>query len=315
MNLDFLNKEIKKEKVNCCLIYQNQDLQYSYYKNNKQRDKLHKLNSCTKSILSILIAIAIDKGYIPSIHTPIRFYFPKVLSSQADPRKKELTIRHLLTMSDGLDFPELGEWNSFAPMVYHHDIIKFVLDRPLIHEPGTHMNYNSGCSHILSGILQLSAGMKTEEFAVKHLFKPLGISEYRWYEDRMKINKGADGLVLKAEDMIKIGCLMLQKGLYSGKRVVSEEWLLESIKPNLLTYEFIGHHGMHWWVNKLEPLNDFSPKNSFYFALGFGGQYIIVLPSLQMVIVITGELYHDSLKPMRIIREKLFPVLKENLPS
>lgn len=303
MNYESLRKELKKEKINSVLISKDSNRVFEYFKNSKQKDKLHKINSCTKSIVSILVGIAMDKGYLNSIDTSVQEYFPELFSSLSDFRKKEITIRHLLNMSDGLDFPEFGEWNCFAPMTYHHDIVKFVLQRPLIHDVGTHMNYNSGCSHILSAIVQKVTRLKLEEFANKYLFKPLQIVDYRWYVDKMNINKGADGLVLKPEDMEKIGQLMLQKGSFNNQQVVSEMWITQSTKPNLLTYEDNGYYGMHWWVNKLDKTKEFSETNTFYFALGFGGQYIMILPSSLLVITITSDIYKDSLRPMRIIKE------------
>lgn len=302
MNVELLCKELKKEKINAVLIMRDSTRVLEYYKNGKQKDKTHKINSCTKSIISILIGIAVDRKLIESIDVPVHTFFPKIFKDQSDKRKMGLTIRHLLTMTDGLDFPEFGEWNAFAPMVYHQDIVKFVIDRPLLHEVGTHMNYNSGCSHILSGILQQVTGMKTEDFANTNLFKPLGINKYTWHVDKMNINKGGDGLVLKVEDMEKIGQLMLQKGLYNGKRVVSEQWIDQSTSSNMITYEKIGYYGMHWWVNKIDEEKVFSEGNTYYFALGFGGQYIIVIPYYKIVITMTSDIYQDSLKPMRIIR-------------
>lgn len=306
MNFEPLTKELKKEKINTVIINHNGKNIFEYYKNMKQKEKLHKLNSCTKSVMSILIGIAIDRQYLDTIHTPVHHFFPEVFQNQTDTRKNDITIYHLLTMTEGLNFPEFGEWNCFAPMIYHPNIVKFVINRPMEHPVGKHMNYNSGCSHILSSILQLVTKTKTEDFANEYLFKPIGIKEYTWYLDKMKINKGADGLVLKAEDMMKIGQLMLQNGTINGKSIISADWIKETTKPNLMTYDFIGHYGMHWWVNKIDERKDFSDDNTYYFALGFGGQYIIVLPVKNMVITITSDIYSDSLKPMRIIRKSLF---------
>lgn len=224
IEFELLLKELKKEKINAFLVNQHGKNVFEYYKNNKQRNKLHKINSCTKSVLSILIGIALEKQYLESIHLLVHSFFPEIFKLQSDKRKMDLSLYHLLTMTDGLDFPEFGEWECFSPMIFHPNIMKFVLDRPLIHPVGTHMNYNSGCSHILSAVLQRATNMKTEEFANEYLFKPLGIQAFHWYTDNMRINKGADGLVLKAEDMMKIGRLMLQKGIYNNKRIISEEW-------------------------------------------------------------------------------------------
>lgn len=103
-------------------------------------------------------------------------YFSDTVNNQADLRKKDITIDHLLTMSVGLDWPEFGEWNYMPPM-FTYDVVKFVLDRELVNEPGTRMNYNSGCSHVLSAIITKATGMKTSEFAELYLFNPLGIEK------------------------------------------------------------------------------------------------------------------------------------------
>jgi CubicO group peptidase (beta-lactamase class C family) len=303
MNLASFEKELKKEKINAVIISEHGKPILEYYKNKKQKDKLHKMNSTTKSIVSILIGIALEKGYLQSLDEPLHKFFPSILNQQPDKRKMDLTIRHLITMTDGIDFPEFGEWNSFAPMVYHRDIVKFVLDRPLVHEIGTHMNYNSGCSHILSAILQQVTGMKTEEFAVNYLFTPLDINEYRWYLDKLNINKGADGLVLKISDMQKIGQLMLQKGIYKQNRIVSEAWVEQTTRPNKITYKGIGYYGMHWWVNNQTKDDNFTEENTYYFALGFGGQYIVVYPNKNLVITVTSDMYDNSLKPMQIMEK------------
>lgn len=144
-----------------------------------------KSTTCTKSIISILIGIAIDKGFISSVDVTMEHYFPDIVNHQADPRKKDITIEQLLTMSVGLDWPEFGEWNYMPPM-FTNDVVKFVFDRELVNDPGKRMNYNSGCSHILSE---------------QYLFKPLGINgDYRWFEDAN-----------------------LQDGIWKGKRIVSAE--------------------------------------------------------------------------------------------
>ncbi|MET0785155.1 MAG: serine hydrolase [Paenisporosarcina sp.] len=123
MTFELLSSELKKEKINSVLINKDSERVFEYYKNKKQKSKLHKINSCTKSIMSILIGVALDKQFIKSIETPIHEFFPKIFKEQSDNRKMGITIRHLLTMTEGLDFPEFGEWKGFAPMVYYNDIV------------------------------------------------------------------------------------------------------------------------------------------------------------------------------------------------
>ncbi|OBZ14367.1 hypothetical protein A8L34_10500 [Bacillus sp. FJAT-27264] len=300
--LDKLDKAVKKTQVKSCLVLKEGALVYQYYKNNKIRDNLQRTNSCTKSIISILIGIAIEKGFIPSVHMTLENYFPKILDKQVDTRKKDITIEHLLQMSVGLDWPEFGEWNYMPPM-FVHDIVKFVFDRPLVDDPGSRMNYNSGCSHVLSAILTQATGMKTSAFAEQYLFGPLGIEDYHWFEDAKGISYGSDGLRLLPNDLAKVGQLYLQEGMWKGKQIVSEEWVRESTEPRLLTYDYIGHYASHWWVAQLDPgQQDFSMNNRMIFAMGRSGQFIIVIPSLQTVIVFTSTL-ENTIKPLAFVRD------------
>ncbi|WP_199624843.1 serine hydrolase domain-containing protein [Paenibacillus alkalitolerans] len=297
-------RAIKKVKIKSCLIMREDSLVFEYYKNRKIEINPQKINSCTKSILSILIGIALDKGYIKSISEPVCSYFPEI-NRLEDTRKRYITIEDLLTMSAGFDWPEFGEWNCFAPMVFSSDIVKYVFERDLQDNRGVKMNYNSGCSHVLTAILQKTTGMKAIEFANLHLFRPLGITKTNWFEDSKGINRGADGLTMTTIDMLKIGTLFLHEGDWKNSRIVSSDWLKKSTQPYYLTYESIGYYAYHWWVRNLNMNTAETSRTEMIFALGFGGQYICVIPRLSMVIAITSEIYEDSLKPLRILEEFL----------
>lgn len=294
--LEGLEREISKVKIKSWLVFQDGQLTFEYYKNRKIQNNPQKVNSCTKSILSILIGIAIDKGFIHSTSERIIDYFPRLVGRQEDPRKKELTIEHLLTMTAGFDWPEFGEWNYFAPMAYSTDIVRFVIDRELKDKPGDKMNYNSGCSHVLTAILQEATGLKAVEFANKYLFRPLEITNFDWLEDNKGINHGANGLRLTPMDLAKIGLLYLHKGTWESKCLVSADWVMKSTQPYFSTYEYIGAYGYHWWVKKYDQFQ-------MFFALGYGGQYICIVPELNMVISITSEIYEDTIKPLLLLEE------------
>ena len=300
MDLDIykeLVNEFSKVKVKACVIKRNGKIVLDYHKNDKMATKQHKINSCTKSITSALIGICIDKGLIDGLDVTIERYFAEHL---LEDEKKEITIRHLLTMTDGLDWPELEEWNGFAPMLYQKDMAGYVLGRNLIHHPGEHMNYNSGASQLLGEIITISTGMSVVEFAKKELLEPLGIHDFTWWE-REGHALTADGLKMTMEDMVKFGELYLNKGIYKGKRILPEKWIEESFIPRFLTYTDIGSYGYHWWhTNALvdEKLLDIN------FALGIRGQYVIVIPAMDMVIAITGDL-EDSMFPLRVVKRCL----------
>ncbi|KAA0549005.1 serine hydrolase [Bacillus sp. BGMRC 2118] len=303
-NLDTLHKQIKKEKIDTVMIQHKGITIYEYYRNRKMQDRLHKINSVTKSVLSILVGIAIDRKEIASVHELVYPYFPEINTIG-----EELTIQHLLTMSPGIDWPEFGSWNAQPfPMINSTDWVKFVFNREKTESPGQTMIYNSGCSHVLSAIVQKATGEPLQDYAKKHLFGPLEIHDTRWHSDSKGIAIGGFGLCLKTEDMMKIGTLMLQKGVWNGKTIISEGWVKESTTPRLNTYNDIGSYGYHWWIltdETKQPLQPFT-----YFALGYRGQYILVIPEYELVITITSDL-DRSLLPLRIVKETILTHIKE----
>lgn len=298
--LESFHKKIQGKKILGCLILKNDTIVFDFYKNNKIEPEIHHINSCTKSIISSLVGICIKKGIIEDINAPITQYFGDMLDTRSDDRKGKITLYHLLTMTAGFHWPEFGEWHYFAPMRYSKDVIRYILDRELEADPGTKMNYNSGCSHLLTAIIQKQTGTKAAEIAGEYLFKPLGITETRWYE-MQGINLGADGLDMKLIDMLKFGYLYLNKGCLSGNEIVPEGWIEESIVPRFLTYNDIGSYGYHFWVSSIH--NNEGVEVPYYFAMGFGGQFIIVVPMYKMVVVFASRDYTDTFLPMRLFRE------------
>lgn len=161
--LDFkqLENKFEKKKVNTFLVYQKGELTTEYYKTPECANNLYKINSITKSIVSILIGIAIDKAYINDIHTPITEWIENVSEE-----KQDLTLYHLLTMTTGEDWKEFGNGVVFPnDFVESDNWVQYILEKPMIEEPATKMNYNSGSSHLLSYIIQKATGMPTEQFA------------------------------------------------------------------------------------------------------------------------------------------------------
>lgn len=295
---DELRKEISKIKVISCLIQKDSKKIFEYYKNPKAKTNLQKINSCTKSFTSALVGICWDKGLL-DVHTPISEYFSDILIKEQDYRKQKITIEHLLTMSAGFDWPEFEEWNYFSPMIYSPDIVKFILKRELKTNPGEKMNYNSGCTHLLGAIIQQVVGNKVDDFAQEVLFSPLGITEYKWYEIQGQ-SLTADGLRLKADDMIKLGTLYLNQGKYLGNQIISQDWILKSTKTYYNTYNNIGGYAYQWWTSEIKVSDD--KIIAFYFALGYMGQYICIVPDLKMTIAIVSRL-DNTLYLLNIIKK------------
>ncbi|MFJ5714033.1 serine hydrolase domain-containing protein [Neobacillus sp. NPDC093127] len=305
ISIDFLTefeKRIKKEKITSCLIHHGDSLVFQYYKNNKMKDKQHKVNSVTKSVLSILVGIAIDRGELAGIGQSIAEFCPNL-----DDWQKNITIENLLTMTPGYDWPEFSSWGGRPmPMINTKDWIHFILSRPFSGPPGRKMYYNSGCSHLLSAILQKAAGKSLTKYAEEHLFKPLGIEDYTWYSDAKGVVIGGFGLSMKAADMMKIGQLMLWEGKWYDNRemVVSETWVKESTTIRFHTYDKIGSYGYHWWILTEEQNHPAQP--AAYFAMGYGGQYIIVVPEHQHITTFSSELYTDTFKPMQYFKKYIW---------
>ncbi|MWC27001.1 serine hydrolase [Paenibacillus sp. MMS18-CY102] len=298
---DRLTALLKKEKIHGCLISRNNELVYHYYKNKKLEKKQHKINSCTKSVTSCLIGIAHDQGLIPDLNVSIAHYFPSVLND-FDPNKQLITIDHLLTMTAGFDWPEMAEWGGWPHMIHSPNWVKYVLERPLLAEPGEAMNYNSGCSHLLIAILQKVSGMSASEFAVRHLFGPLGFGDFTWHEDPQGVNIGGFGIHMAIQDMHKFGMLYLNKGKWGKKQLVSEKWIARTTTPEKMTYAHFGYYGRHWWASET------SDGEPFYFAMGMGGNYVCAVPSQQLAITIASDTYGDTMKPLGIIRDSVMNI-------
>ena len=297
-------KEFKKYKIKSCLIKQNSEIVLEYYSNEKVANKLQKINSCTKSFAGTLVGICLDRGLIEDIDIPIKYYFPEIIGNDTDERKHRITLRHILSMSEGLDWPEFGEWNCFAPMAYSKDIVNFVLSRPMVLEPGEKMNYNSGDSHLIGDIIAKATGMKLVDFAEKELFMPLGIKDIQWLE-RDGHALCADGLRMKTSDMIKLGELYMNGGIFNSYRIVSENWIQEALTPRYRTYEYIGSYCYHWWHTEFSLRTGKTPVS---FALGYHGQFIVIIPSLKIVAAITSEV-NDSMLPIRVLEKYIDSII------
>ena len=268
--------------IQVALIMEDGDMQFEhsiYFK----PEKLN-INSCTKSVMSILIGIAIDKGYIESVDTKIITYFPELEHDQ-DSRKREITIRHLLTFTAGFDWPEWGERFGFVDhLIYSKNWVDFILNRPMASTPGKQSAYNTGASHLLSAILQKASGVTTSSFATEHLFSPLGIEDVFWPQDPQGIAYGGLGMKMYPADAMKIGLLYLHNGKYDGKQIVSEDWVKESTKRHSRIVQGNRGYGFHWWVEDKTDI-------PYYYALGAGGQFILIVPEANTVAVFISSLY------------------------
>jgi len=261
----------------------------------------HVQYSVTKSVVSALLGIAIQEGYVESIDQPALSYFGDWTVDASDPRRQAMTLEHLLTMTSGMQWDDSrdidGLWRS-------RDWVQHMLERPMADPPGTRFTYNSGNTHLLSAVIQLTTGQTAQAFAGEHLFGPLGIrpGDTRWETDPHEFSIGGWGLYLTPRDMAKLGYLYLKEGTWEGRQVVPAAWVRASVEPRVAVddaQEPWGlHYGYGWWVHEL----------SAYAAHGRAGQFIFVLPDLDMVVVFTSELEGtDFIQPELLLRDYIIP--------
>ena len=243
-------------------------------------DGVHDIASATKSVTSLLIGIAIDKGYIRSVHEPVASLLSFGAERQSDPRKDRMTIEHLLTMTSGLACGvEPGE-RELAEMRRHDDWVTFAFGLPMSAEPGSRYAYCSCNNHLLSAIISARTGMSALQFARTYLFAPLGIQDAIWPADPQGVTHGWGDLHLRPDDFAKLGYLYLHGGRWSDRQVVSEAWVKQSVAPHVTVRDGVGY-GYSWWVN--------TARQPFIFeAVGRGGQRAAVLPDKDLVVVFNG---------------------------
>ncbi|MFD1416021.1 serine hydrolase domain-containing protein [Oceanobacillus jeddahense] len=286
-------KEVMKDKIDSCLIQHDDKLIFEYYRNKKMKVRQHKIYSVTKSILSALVGIAIDKGYIPHVNTPIATYFPEYRKESIS---DEITVKHLLTMTSGL------HWPGNAAMIPTKNWVEFVLSQPVEYKPGKEREYSCGSSQLLSAILQKATELDTVTFAQKHLFLPLGITAYKWNSDSQGIAIGGFGLNMKTEDLLKIGVLYMNKGQWNSKQIVPSDWVEESTAA-IFKMDNTFSYGYHWWV--LTGEDQESPIPETFFALGKNGQYIFVVPDYKLTAVFTSDIMDGSSRPIDYFKKYL----------
>ncbi|MGC5773138.1 serine hydrolase domain-containing protein [Paenibacillus pabuli] len=324
MNPSTIPSIIPPLDLRSCLVSVRGETIYEHYRNQEAATHIAKINSCTKSVLSALICIAMDQGMLPDASTPISTFFPQLLSDP-DPRKAEITLDQLLTMSAGFNWDEFGGQNSFPRMTRTDHWVNFALEQRLSHSPGTHMEYNSGVSQILAAILKQNTGMSVADFAERHLFAPLGIHEYQWESDPQGIHTGGFGLKMLPGDLLKFGQLFLQKGMWNDQPLISSDLVIRSTQPAItVTPPNHGSYAWHWWVDvyseETTALSDASisseqnqPSLGYYYARGFGGQFVYIVPSLELVAVLTNDKRKKEKPPLDVFPKQIVPQLAKLL--
>jgi len=279
-------------------------------------DDLHMLQSVSKSFTSAVMGIAIEQKKIKGVQEHVLDFFPDLEGIEnVDDRKRAMTIEDLLTMRSGTDYHERGPDSPHYQLnALERGWTEFILSRPMVREPGTHFQYDSGGVILMSSLIKARTGEHADAFMAEHLFKPLGIKWHRWFKNREGHPHLGGGLHLAPRDMAKFGLLYLRKGKWGDKQIVPRKWVETSIKRHV---EFgpearrsVGY-GYLWWI--LQPDPDGEGEQDIYAAMGFRAQYIFVVPEHDMVVVVTGGTHNgaDQSRPIGFLYSHILPAVKD----
>lgn len=291
--------------IHSIIIYKNGTIPYEEYFKPFDNESLHNLKSTSKGIISALTGIALEEGYIESLDEKIFNYLSDYNADTTG--KSDITIRHLLTMTSGLKWEE-NNLNSMYTFFVSKHIVKRVLDLPLVEEPGTKFNYNTGLTHLLSAIITEASGMSTLEFTQKYLFEPLEIENIQWDTDREGYYIGGSELFLTPRAMTKFGVMYLNNGEYMGRQIVPEDWVIESTTTQIQGSSFGAdiQYGYLWWLDIEHSLFTYLEGENRFLAMGVRGQRIFVYPELDVVVVITSDQKDESQCDI-LIRDFIMP--------
>lgn len=275
------------------LVLRNGELVHEYYADGQSADTPAVVWSVTKSFVSALVGIAIEEGLIMSVDQTLDELIPLYLPIDGDPRLNEVTLRQLLTMSSGMFCNRDG---------CHDNSISQTTSADLQAEPGERFAYDTGASHLISAILTEATSMTTYEYAEMKLFEPLAFERHSWETDSEGLYFGGKGLSVRPRDMAKFGQLFLDGGVWDGEQLVPESYIQESTVDQLGGISAETEYGYLWWPSEVE-------GHDAYAAVGFGGQYITVVPDLELVVVITSNFSRPRNDNNAIIYDLIVPAI------
>ncbi len=291
-------------RLHSLLVAWRGELVLEHYARGFAAGRLANVKSVSKSLISALVGIALDRRLIQSVETPLSTYFPELLKD-SDPKKKDITIEDLLSMRSGL---ESTSNRNYGAWVRSRNWVQYVLARPMVSERGTTMEYSTGSSHLLSAILTKVTKSTTHQFLQEALGKPLGVTFARWPRDPQGIYFGGNEMLMTPRQMLAFGELYLRRGRVNGLQVVPQQWVDTScVARGRSRFSPDQRYGYGWWIR------EFAGHDSC-FAWGFGGQYILVFRHLDLVVVTTST--PDVSDERRGHRRMIFDIIESHiLPS
>ena len=293
--------------IHSILVIRNGYLVTEAYFHPYTRDTKMHIQSVTKSVIGMLVGRAVDNGYIKNDDVKLADFYRLDLFENPSQQKDAIQLKHLLSMSSGLD---CQEFSGSGPQMEQTDgWVRFMLDRPMVAGPGETFGYCNGNAHLLSAILEKATGMSAREFANQELFKYLGISsvaESDWWGDPQKITTGGYGLHIRPVDMAKLAFLYLHKGQWEDRQLIDSQWVEDSTTEQVQKEDGSGY-GYLWTVY---------PEAGHYAALGLGGQQIHVYPSKNLIVIVTASLesYAEAPEIEQMLTEFILPAVKSDSP-
>jgi CubicO group peptidase (beta-lactamase class C family) len=306
-------------RLHSLLVSRGGEVVFERYYNGTRPDRPANIKSASKSVISSLVSIAVERKLIPSVDTPISTWFPELMEI-APASRRRITVENLLEMRSGL---ESTSGRNYGPWVLSRNWVRHALSRPMFADPGAVMEYSTGNTHLLSAILTKAAGMSTWQFANEVLARPLGFTLPQWPRDPQGIYFGGNDMLMTPRQLLAYGELYLYKGRVGDRQIVPARWVERSCDGRAREFrpgERRGQrpridadgvpdppdpmrdrqYGYGWWVHEIGGADT-------CFAWGYGGQYVFVLPALEMVIVTTAS--PDVSEERRGHRREMFDIL------
>jgi CubicO group peptidase (beta-lactamase class C family) len=314
--------------VRSVLVVRHGYLVYEHYRQGLSRTSGHDVQSVTKSVVGALVGIALAEGKVQSLDQPIAELLPAQLPAAGDPRFAQVTVKHLLTMTSGLpgDDPGRGGDPRVSDAMFESaDWVRHIVSQPLQSDPGTRFAYSNGTAHLLSAILAEVSDQSTLNYARVKLFEPLGIrtdkafeprlvspidpdlvkayerASVAWPTDPQGFHYGGGFLRLPAREVAKFGYLYLNGGRWDGQQVIPADYVVASTSAAGSSPNVLQGYGWLWWVG--------TEGGRTYFARGYGGQFIYVVPELDLVVVVTSDAVEGGLDPRILITQTIIPAV------
>lgn len=311
-NLDSLAQEaLRIGDTNGIIVQQDGAIVAEAYAGAMHAERATNIKSASKSILGLLVGIAIREGYLDGVDQSIGGFFPEYFAGNPDPVKEAVTIGDLLSMRAGMASTSRRNYGAW---VVSESWVEYVLRQPIVSQPGDRRIYSTGNTHLLSVILTQATGMSTRDFAESYLFGPMDIEVGGWDRDPEGYYFGGNNLALSPRSLLKLGELVLNRGRFRGEQLVPAEWIETSLGRYTQSRYNPYYYGYLWWRHRLNGYDT-------HFAWGNGGQFIIVVPELRAVLAVTAasdvpggaSSRGGRERLLRLLGERVFPELEARL--